>query len=66
MRSRSIDHQIGYKAFVIFLQETHCTNADQLVIPNFTQADLISSRKHGLAKFIYKKLSWPMTDQSPE
>ena len=47
-----------HKGFVILLQETHCTNADQLVslhllhftnLPNFTLAGWVSSRKHGLA-----------------
>jgi len=25
-----------YKAFILVLQETHCTTADKLVIPNFS------------------------------
>jgi len=33
----SIIEQLAYKnkAFIIVLQETHCTTADKLVIPNF-------------------------------
>jgi len=33
----SVIEQLAYKnkAFIIVLQETHCTTADKLVIPNF-------------------------------
>jgi len=36
----SIIEQLAYKnkAFIIILQETHCTTADKLVIPNFSLA----------------------------
>ena len=51
---------------MILLQETHCTNADKLVISHFTLVSLVLSKKHGLAMFVYKKLSWALTDQSPE
>ena len=35
------------------------------MIPNFTLAGWVSSRKHGLATFIHTKLSWTIADQSP-
>ena len=50
-----------YKAFVILLQETHCTSADRLV----SLADVVPSRKHGLATFVHDKLGWALVDQSP-
>jgi len=36
--------QLAYKnkAFIIVLQKTHCTNADKLVIPNFSVAAWVS------------------------
>ena len=55
-----------HKVIVILLQETLCTNADQLVLQNFTLAGSVSSRKHGLATFVHKKLSWTLADQSPD
>jgi len=44
----SVIEQLAYKnkAFIIVLQETHCTNADKLVIPNFSLAGSILSRNH--------------------
>jgi len=39
------------KTFIIVLQESHCTTADKLVIPNFSTAGSVLSRKHGLATF---------------
>ena len=53
-----------HKALVILLQETHCTNTDQLVIPHFTLAGAVLSRKHGLATFVHEKLKWTLADQS--
>ena len=35
------------KASIIVLQETHCTTAEKLVIPNFSLAGSILSRNHG-------------------
>ena len=55
-----------HKVLMVLLQETHCTNADQLVLPNFTLAGSVSSRKHGLATFVHEKLSWTLADQSPD
>ena len=39
------------KASIIVLQETHCTTADKQVIPNFSLAGSVLSRKHGLDAF---------------
>ena len=55
-----------HKAFVILLQETHCTNADQPLIPYFTLASWVSSRNHVLATFIHDKHNWSLVDQSSE
>ena len=37
------------EALVILLQETHCTDAEKLVLPNYQLAGSSLSRKHGLA-----------------
>ena len=68
IRSALFSHLTNrYKnALVILLQETHCTNADWLVIPNYTLAGWISSRKHGLAMFVHERLKWIFADQSFE
>jgi len=60
--------QLAYKnkAFIIVLQETHCTTADKLVIPNFSQAGSILSRNHGLTTFVHERLEWSLVDQSPK
>ena len=55
-----------HKALVILLQETHCTNAHQVVIPHFTLAAWVLSRKPNLATFVHEKLSWTLADQSSE
>ena len=52
------------RALAIFLQETHCTTPDHLVIPDFKLADWTMSRKHGLATFVHKGLGWTLADQS--
>ena len=64
----SVIEQLAYKnkAFTIVLQETHCTNADKPVIPNFSLAGSILSRNHGLATFVHERLEWSLIDQSPE
>jgi len=48
----SVIEQLAYnnKAFIIVLQETHCTTADKLVIPNFPLAGSVLSRNHGLPR----------------
>jgi len=64
----SVIEQLAYKnkAFIIVLQETHCTTADKLVIPNFSLAVSIPSRNHGLATFFHERLEWLVVDQSSE
>ena len=53
------------KALVILLQETHCTDAEKLVLPNYQLAGSSLSRKHGLATFVYERLRYTLLDQSP-
>jgi len=64
----SVIEQLAYKnkAFIIVLQETHCTTADKLVIPNFSLAGSVLSRNNGLATFVHERLEWSLVDQSPE
>ena len=54
------------KAFIIVLQEIHCTTADKLTIPNFSLAGSIMSRNHGLAMFFHERLEWSLVNQSPD
>ena len=55
--------QIAYKnkAFIIVLQETHCTTTDKLVTPPFSLAGSVLNRKDDLATFVHE-----LVDQSPE
>jgi len=53
-------------AFIIVLQETHCTTADKLVIPKFSPGGSILSRNHGLVMFVHERLEWSLVDQSPD
>ena len=53
------------EALVILLQETHCTDAEKLVLPNYQLAGSSLSRKHGLATFIHERLRYTLLDQSP-
>ena len=53
------------EALVILLQETHCTDAEKLVLPNYQVAGSSLSRKHGLATFVYERLRYTLLDQSP-
>jgi len=57
----SVIEQLAYKnkAFIIVLQETHCTTANKLVIPNFSLAGSV-------LKFVHERLEWSLVDQSPE
>ena len=53
------------EALVILLQETHCTDAEKLVLSNHQLAWSSLSRKHGLATFVHKRLRYTLLDQSP-
>ena len=53
------------EALVILLQETHCTSAQRLVLPDYQLAGFSLSRKHGLATFVHERLKWTLFDQSP-
>ena len=53
------------EALVILLQETHCTYAQRLVLPNYQLAGFSLSWKHGLATFVHERLKWTFFDQSP-
>jgi len=66
LQTRSLQLACKNKAFIIVLQETHCTIADKLVIPNFSLSGSILSRNHGLATFVHEWLEWSLVDQSPE
>ena len=54
-----------FEALVILLQETHCTDAEKLVLPNYQLAGSSLSRKHGLATFVHERLRYTLLDQSP-
>jgi len=64
----SVIEKLAYKnkAFIIVLQETHCTTADKLVIPNFSLAGSVLSRNHSPSTFVHERLEWSLVDQSPE
>ena len=53
------------EALVILLQETHCTDAEKLVLPNYQLAGSSLSRKHGLATFVHERLRYTLLGQSP-
>ena len=52
------------EALVILLQETHCTDAEKLALPNYQLVGSSLSRKHGLATFVHKRLRYTLLDQS--
>jgi len=54
----SVIEQLAYKnkAFIIVLEETHCTIAQKLVIPNFSLAGSFLSRNYSLATFVHEEL----------
>ena len=54
-----------FEALVMLLQETHCTDAEKLVLPNYQLARSSLSRKHGLATFVHERLRYTLLDQSP-
>ena len=51
-----------YETLVILLQETHCTCAEKLTIPDFALAGSSFSRKHGIATFVHARLKWILVD----
>ena len=53
------------EALVILLQETHCTDAEKLVLPNYQLAGSSLSRKYGLATFVHERLRYTLLDQPP-
>ena len=53
------------ETLVILLQETHCTDAEKLVLPNYQLTGSSLSRKHGLATFVHERLRFTLLDQSP-
>ena len=53
------------EGLVILLQETHCTDAEKLVLPNYQLVGSSLSRKHGLATFVHERLRYTLLDQSP-
>ena len=52
------------EALVILLQDTHCTSAQRLVLPDYQLAEFSLSRKHGLAMFVHERLKWTVFDRS--
>ena len=53
------------EALVILLQETHCTDAEKLVLPHYQLVGSSLRRKHGLATFVHERLRYTLLDQSP-
>ena len=53
------------EALVILLQETHCIDAEKLVLPNYQLAGSSLGRKHGLATFVHERMRYTLLDQSP-
>ena len=64
---RNVLHHIAMQseALVILLQETHCTDAEKLVLSNYQLAGSSLSRKHGRATFVHERLKYTLLDQSP-
>ena len=53
------------EALVILLQETHCTDAEKLLLSSYQLAESSLSRKHGHATFVHECLRYTLLDQSP-
>ena len=53
------------EALVMLLQETHCTDAEKLVLPNYQLAGSSLSKKHGLTMFVHEQLRYTLLDQFP-
>ena len=51
------------EALVILLQETHCTDAEKLVLPSYQLAGSSLNRKHGLATFVHERVRYPPTSE---
>ena len=49
-----------FEALVILLQESHCTSAQRLVLPDYQLARFSLSKKHGLAAFVDERLKWTL------
>ena len=56
---------LQFKALVILLQETRCTDVEKLILSSYQLAGSFLSRKHGLATFVYEQLRYMLLDQSP-
>ena len=54
------------EVLVILLQETHCTDAEKLVLPNYQLSGSSLSRKHGLDTFVHERLRYTLLDRSPQ
>ena len=54
------------EALVILLQETHCTDAEKLILPNYQLAGYSFSRKDGVATFVHEQLRYTLLDQSSQ
>ena len=52
------------EALVNLLQETHCTDAEKLVLSNYQLAGSLT-RKHDLATFVHEQLRYTLLDQFP-
>ena len=66
VRKMNVLHHLAMQseALVILLQETHCTDAKKLVLPNYQLAGFSLSRKHSLATLVYERLRYTLLDQS--
>ena len=53
------------EALIILLQETHCTDAEKLVLSNYKLTGSSLSRKHDLATFVHEQLRNMLLDQYP-
>ena len=53
------------EAFVILLQESHCTDAEKLVLPSYQLAGSSSNRKQNLATFVHERIRYTLLDQAP-
>ena len=62
----NILHHLAMQSEALFirLQETHCTDAQKLVLPNYQLAGSSLSIKLGLATFVHERLRYTFLDQS--